>query len=228
MIEDRFVTLAHGNGGRYMRELIAEIFARHLANPQLDIRSGRGASSVAARRGLDHHGRIYRAAARISGRRYRFACRAWHGKRSRGRGCDASLSEPQRLHRGRSGICPARSPDCKHGTGGREDAASALPPATPRSCAAARAAASILRRPVSEFGAPVCGSALIGSVTATCAGQRPRRRSRHRGAAGTRGVRAERRSGFRRCQRPAVDASAAGICRDCASCAIRPAAGSSP
>jgi hydrogenase expression/formation protein HypE len=37
MMEDRFVTLAHGNGGRYMQELIAEIFARHLANPQLDI-----------------------------------------------------------------------------------------------------------------------------------------------------------------------------------------------
>jgi hydrogenase expression/formation protein HypE len=33
MIEDRFITLAHGNGGRYMRELIADIFARHLSNP---------------------------------------------------------------------------------------------------------------------------------------------------------------------------------------------------
>lgn len=31
------VTLAHGNGGRFMRELIAEVFARHLANPSLDI-----------------------------------------------------------------------------------------------------------------------------------------------------------------------------------------------
>lgn len=39
MIEDRYVTLAHGNGGRYMRELIADVFARHLANPQLDINS---------------------------------------------------------------------------------------------------------------------------------------------------------------------------------------------
>jgi hydrogenase expression/formation protein HypE len=37
MIEDNFITLAHGNGGRLMRELIAEIFARHLVNPQLDI-----------------------------------------------------------------------------------------------------------------------------------------------------------------------------------------------
>jgi hydrogenase expression/formation protein HypE len=34
---DRHVTLAHGNGGRFMRELIEEIFARHLANPHLDV-----------------------------------------------------------------------------------------------------------------------------------------------------------------------------------------------
>jgi hydrogenase expression/formation protein HypE len=38
MIEDRHVTLAHGNGGRHMRELIDQIFARHLANPSLDVR----------------------------------------------------------------------------------------------------------------------------------------------------------------------------------------------
>jgi hydrogenase expression/formation protein HypE len=31
---DTHISLAHGNGGRYMRELIAEIFARHLADPQ--------------------------------------------------------------------------------------------------------------------------------------------------------------------------------------------------
>ena len=36
MSDDLFITLAHGNGGRFMRELIADIFARHLANPQLD------------------------------------------------------------------------------------------------------------------------------------------------------------------------------------------------
>jgi hydrogenase expression/formation protein HypE len=35
MNEER-ILLAHGNGGRYMRELIAEIFALHLANPALD------------------------------------------------------------------------------------------------------------------------------------------------------------------------------------------------
>jgi len=36
MIEDKYVTLAYGNGGRFMRELIEDVFARHLANPQLD------------------------------------------------------------------------------------------------------------------------------------------------------------------------------------------------
>jgi hydrogenase expression/formation protein HypE len=30
---DRYISLAHGNGGRYMRELIADIFARHLSDP---------------------------------------------------------------------------------------------------------------------------------------------------------------------------------------------------
>jgi hydrogenase expression/formation protein HypE len=33
---DTHVSLAHGNGGRFMRELINELFARHLANPCLD------------------------------------------------------------------------------------------------------------------------------------------------------------------------------------------------
>ena len=34
---DRHITLAHGNGGRFMRELIEEVFARQLGNPHLDI-----------------------------------------------------------------------------------------------------------------------------------------------------------------------------------------------
>ena len=37
VFEDKVVSLAHGNGGRYMRELITEIFARHLGNPELDV-----------------------------------------------------------------------------------------------------------------------------------------------------------------------------------------------
>jgi hydrogenase expression/formation protein HypE len=36
-MEDSRVSLAHGNGGRFMRELIGELFARHLANPRLDV-----------------------------------------------------------------------------------------------------------------------------------------------------------------------------------------------
>ncbi len=35
-MDDTRILLAHGNGGRLMRELIASLFARHLANPQLD------------------------------------------------------------------------------------------------------------------------------------------------------------------------------------------------
>ncbi|MEC3862779.1 hydrogenase expression/formation protein HypE [Mesobacterium sp. TK19101] len=37
MVKDRYITLAHGNGGRFMRELIEEVFARHLGNPALDV-----------------------------------------------------------------------------------------------------------------------------------------------------------------------------------------------
>jgi len=36
-MQDTHISLAHGNGGRYMRELIEEVFARHLANSKLDI-----------------------------------------------------------------------------------------------------------------------------------------------------------------------------------------------
>ena len=38
-MEDTHISLAHGNGGRFMRELIEEIFARHLSNPGLDIQA---------------------------------------------------------------------------------------------------------------------------------------------------------------------------------------------
>ena len=33
------ITLAHGNGGRYMRELIEDVFARHLNDPALDVQT---------------------------------------------------------------------------------------------------------------------------------------------------------------------------------------------
>lgn len=35
-MEDDRISLAHGNGGRFMRELIEEVFARHLVNSDLD------------------------------------------------------------------------------------------------------------------------------------------------------------------------------------------------
>jgi hydrogenase expression/formation protein HypE len=35
-MQERYISLAHGNGGRFMRELIEDVFARHLANPGLD------------------------------------------------------------------------------------------------------------------------------------------------------------------------------------------------
>lgn len=36
-LQDSHISLAHGNGGRYMRELIEEVFARHLGGDSLDI-----------------------------------------------------------------------------------------------------------------------------------------------------------------------------------------------
>ncbi len=39
IFDDCHISLAHGNGGRFMRELIEEIFAEHLGNDKLDITS---------------------------------------------------------------------------------------------------------------------------------------------------------------------------------------------
>jgi hydrogenase expression/formation protein HypE len=38
-MEDERITLAHGNGGRFMRELIEEVFARNLVDSELDIQA---------------------------------------------------------------------------------------------------------------------------------------------------------------------------------------------
>jgi hydrogenase expression/formation protein HypE len=38
-MDDTHISLAHGNGGRFMRELIEEIFVRHLSNPSLDVQA---------------------------------------------------------------------------------------------------------------------------------------------------------------------------------------------
>jgi len=38
-MEDDRITLAHGNGGRFMRELIEDVFARHLAASEIDVQA---------------------------------------------------------------------------------------------------------------------------------------------------------------------------------------------
>lgn len=38
-MDNRHITLAHGNGGSYMRELIETVFARHLSNPLLNVQA---------------------------------------------------------------------------------------------------------------------------------------------------------------------------------------------
>ena len=81
--DDRFVTLAHGNGGRLMRALIEQVFARHLANPELNIQADAAILSLPPGEVHDDNGRLHRAAAGVSRRRHRFAGSAWHGQRSR-------------------------------------------------------------------------------------------------------------------------------------------------
>ncbi len=48
-MQDTHITLAHGNGGRYMREVIEEVFARHLANDRLDVRLDAASLSLDSR-----------------------------------------------------------------------------------------------------------------------------------------------------------------------------------
>ena len=49
-MDDTHISLAHGNGGRYMRELIEEVFARHLSNPLLNVQAD--AASLPAMEGV--------------------------------------------------------------------------------------------------------------------------------------------------------------------------------
>ncbi|MGE5242215.1 MAG: AIR synthase related protein, partial [Bacteroidota bacterium] len=39
ILDAKHITLAHGNGGRFMRELIERVFAPHLANALLDVQA---------------------------------------------------------------------------------------------------------------------------------------------------------------------------------------------
>lgn len=48
-LEDTYISLAHGNGGRYMRELIEQLFARHLANPELNTDTDAASLTLAQR-----------------------------------------------------------------------------------------------------------------------------------------------------------------------------------
>ena len=48
-MQDTHISLAHGNGGRYMHELIKEIFATHLANDSLDIQVDAASLSLESR-----------------------------------------------------------------------------------------------------------------------------------------------------------------------------------
>ena len=48
-MQDTHITLAHGNGGRYMRELINEIFASHLENDKLDVQVDAASLSLESR-----------------------------------------------------------------------------------------------------------------------------------------------------------------------------------
>ncbi|KHF24219.1 hydrogenase expression/formation protein HypE [Solemya velum gill symbiont] len=45
-MQDTHISLAHGNGGRYMRELIEELFAKYLANPDLDVEADAASITV--------------------------------------------------------------------------------------------------------------------------------------------------------------------------------------
>jgi hydrogenase expression/formation protein HypE len=47
MMQDSHIVLAHGNGGRLMRELIDTVFVRHLANPCLDTEADSAAVPMA-------------------------------------------------------------------------------------------------------------------------------------------------------------------------------------
>ena len=48
MLDDTHISLAHGNGGRLMRELIEAVFARHLANENLDTHADAACINVPA------------------------------------------------------------------------------------------------------------------------------------------------------------------------------------
>lgn len=48
-LTDTHISLAHGNGGRYMRELIEGVFAKHLGNPALDTQADAASLTLGSR-----------------------------------------------------------------------------------------------------------------------------------------------------------------------------------
>jgi hydrogenase expression/formation protein HypE len=51
-MDDSHISLAHGNGGRLMRELVEAVFARHLGNPMLDIQADAAALPDLSKEGV--------------------------------------------------------------------------------------------------------------------------------------------------------------------------------
>ena len=174
-----------------MRELIEEVFVRHLGS----LESTSMPAPTPSRSTLDggelddHDRRLHRAAARVPGRRHRLAGGARHGQRSRGRRRGAALSESQRvleegleiamLERIVASLAAAARDVGRHSRRGRHEGA----------CVVAKAAACISPRPASASGRVRLRSAISRIEPTDAARQRPDRRSRHRRAARARGLR---------------------------------------
>ena len=110
------VTLAHGGGGKAMKDLIDDVFVRAFDNPALapledQARFDLARLAAARRPARLHHRRLCRRPAVLPRRRYRQARGLWHGQRSRGRRCGAALSVLRRRSSRRAcrSICCAGS-----------------------------------------------------------------------------------------------------------------------
>ena len=190
LTDDRFITLAHGNGGRFMRELIEQVFARHLANPQLDIDAD--AAHLPLPPGevlMTTDGFIVQPLEFPGGD---IGSLAVHGTVN-----DLAVSgaipvylTPECLHRRRLRTRAAR-PRRRHRWRARHARpACGSSPATSKCYPAAKAAAFISPPPASASARQACGSASTDSRRRRRSGQRFGRRSRHGGAAGARAIRA--------------------------------------
>ena len=88
-VNDTHVGLAHGNGGRFMRELIAEVFLRHLANPRsIPRRMRRAAWNSPNGEVMLTTDSFTVQPLEFPGRQDRLAGRARHCERSRGCRCE--------------------------------------------------------------------------------------------------------------------------------------------